>query len=299
MDYRCAELQYAPEFWSQKVSAKTLKWMQEIIGTDSEKIVIESHTDFWAEWGELLVERLGAKHICFLLDERLELYGAKEFLYYKYLRSEVAGIHKSSVPRLFRNYKKLKEKEGPVLAASPYIILSEVSNEKIDSLTRMDWNIAYIGRNKQYASNIVNGIIKFASAHGEKEIQFLILGDIGDIMEGYPDNLHIKRLGFITPIPRSFFSYVDVVIAGAGCANIARMAGALTIVADAGTCLSNGLLGYTTDDTLFGGGLQESFDCSTGKCFGKRDMERHALQTEADQIRDRGEPISYGAFQIY
>lgn len=259
-DNRRRELCFAPEFWSKRVINRTIEWMEGVIGKDNEKIIIESNEDFYAEWGEILAEKLNAKHICFLLGEQLELRGAKEFLYFKYLRGELAGIHKSSIPRLFHNYKELGTVDFPVLKAVHYTTVQDVRNDKIDHLTKRDWNIAYIGRNKQYVNNIVDGIMKFAFAHSEKQIQFLILGDVGNINNKIPDNLHIVQLGFITPIPKKFFECVDAAIAGAGCARIAQAAGVLTIVADAGTCMSSGLLGYTTFDILFGGDASESFD---------------------------------------
>lgn len=256
---RCKELHRAPEFWPKRVIARTIDWMVEIIGSYNEKIIIESNEVGYAEWGEILAERLNAKHICFLLSEQLEQYGAKEFLYFKYLRGELAGIHKGSILQLFHKYKIV---DFPVLKAAHYTTVQDVQNDKIDHLTKRDWNIAYIGRDKQYVNNIVGGIIKFAYAHSEKQIQFLVLGDVGDINSKIPNNLHILQLGFMTPIPKKFFEFVDVAIAGAGCANIARAAGVLTIVANARTCMSSGLLGYTTFDTLFDGDVQESFDAA-------------------------------------
>lgn len=261
-DNRCRELCYAPEFWSKRTIDRTIEWMKGIIGKDNEKIIIESNDGVFAEWGEILAEQLNAKHICFILNEHPELRGAgaKEFLYFKYLRGELAGIHKSIIPRLFHKYKELGAADSPVLKAAHYITVQDVKDDKIEHLTKQDWNIAYIGRKKQYVNNVVEGIMKFAFAHSEKHIQFLVLGDVGDINGKIPNNLHIVQLGFITPIPKKFFEFVDVAIAGAGCASIARAAGVLTLVADAETCMSSGLLGYTTFDTLFGSNVSESFD---------------------------------------
>lgn len=290
-DNRCRELGFSPEFWSKKVVGKTIGWMVDIIGKDNGRIIIESHTDYFAEWGEILAEKLNAKHICFLLDERLELYGAKEFLFFKYLRGELAGIHKSSISRLFRDYKEINAIDFPVLSAAHYNTLQDLKNDRIDNLTKRDWNIAYIGRKKQYVANVVAGVMKFAMQHSEKQILFLIMGDIGDIGAIIPDNVSIENLGFMTPIPQSFFQHVDVVIAGAGCASISQSAGALTIVADASTCMSGGLLGYTTMDTLFNSGTAESFDVALENALVKkiwRDMPYNPRsvrsESEIDQL---------------
>jgi hypothetical protein len=50
------------------------------------------------------------------------------------------------------------------------------------------------------------------------------------------------------------------VIAGAGCAKIAALEGAITIVADASSFRSCGILGYTTDNTLFSEGEEYNYD---------------------------------------
>lgn len=267
---RRVEFKYSPDLWASKRVAGIVAWMKSVVGKDSEEIIIESSEDHLAVWGEILAKELGAKHFCFLLGECLELYRAKEFLYFKYQRGELAGIHKSSIPRLFNNYREVDEEKCPVLAAANYGVVQDVKNSKIDSLKKMDWDIAYIGRYKQYVDNIVAGVMKFAMRHSEKHIHFLVLGDIKNIMIKIPENVDVEELGFMTPIPQSFFQHVDVVIAGAGCASLSRKAGALTIVADAETCMSGGLLGYTTMDTLFNSGASESFDVALENALVKK-----------------------------
>lgn len=269
-DMRRLELRYYPDFWSKKRVDKTIAWMKSVVGKDDENIIIESSEAHLAVWGEMLAKELGAKHFCFLLAEQTELYREKDFLYFKYQRGELAGIHKNSIVRLFNNYKEIDEDKCPVLVAAHYSTVQEVENSKIDNLKKMDWDIAYIGRAKQYVDNVVTGVMKFALQHSEKKIHFLILGDVKDIIIKIPKNVYVEKLGFMTPIPQSFFQHVDVVIAGAGCARLSQNAGALTIVADAATCMSSGLLGYTTMDTLFGGGVEESFDVALENALVKK-----------------------------
>lgn len=244
---------YSPEFWSKRKVKDTLKWMIDCIKpSNTDEIILESHTDVWAEWGELLAEKINAKHICFLLDEQLEKYGAKEFLYYKYLRKEVAGIHKASMQKLFSGYKSVPESDEFVLRPRSGGSIADIYVEKIDKLEKKDFNIAYIGRNKQYCDNIVKGVFDFANSHKDKTIQFIILGDIVNLdLLKTSDNIKVVELGFMNPIPKYFFSKLDVAIAGAGCARIAANEGVPTILADAAQCLSSGVLGYTVFDALF------------------------------------------------
>ena len=247
--YQAPELVYTPEMFSLKRINKILNKMESFIKNPSQ-VIIESSTDYWGEWGELFAKRLNAKHFCFLLDERLELYKAKEFLYYKYLRNEVAGIHISSMKRLFAGYRNVDEDSRFVLTAANYGSVSDIKNHKIDKIKICDYNISYFGRNKQYCQNIWKGVIQFAKNNPLKKINFIILGEITK-EKGLPKNLKVTFLGFINPVPKAFFSKVDVIIAGAGCAWIAAKEGVPVIVADADSCLANGLLGYTTKSTLF------------------------------------------------
>lgn len=250
-EYSCLMLNTPPEFCGEYLTKQTLNWMQSVIG-EHKKVVIESHTDFFAEWGELLAARIRAKHICFLLDEQLDKYPNKEFLYYKYLRNEVAGIHKTSMKRLFDGYKEVEESTRYVLRAAHENNVRDILVESVNNLVNEKYNIAYIGRYKQYCNNIKQGITKFAYKHPDDSIQLVILGDIGDTqLFSNVENIKVTQLGFMNPIPMSFFNHIDVVIAGAGCARIAAEQGVYTIVADAHTCMASGVLGYTTEETLF------------------------------------------------
>lgn len=257
----CFELFYRPEYLFKPLVSHTLKWMSDIIAPDGDDVIIESPTDHFAEWGELLAERLHARHLCFLLDEQLEKSVAKEFLYYKYLKKEVAGIHKTSMKRLFQGYKDVPVSDDYVLRAANNGSVADVENEQISKIQRGDYNIGYVGRDKQYCENIVDGVRRFALNNLDKKINFIVLGKINSVSNlNHIENISVVELGFMHPIPKSFFSCVDTIIAGAGCASISAREGVPTIVADAAECMSSGILGYTVDTTLFSNGNFHTFD---------------------------------------
>ncbi len=248
----CSVLKYQPEFYPKKYVNKTLNWMESFINNGYENIIIESHTYVVAEWGELFARQINAKHICFLLDERLEEYKAKEFLYFKYLRNEVAGIHITSMKRLFKGIAEVAEDERYVLSAANSGVVQDIEYDIVKQIPRYDWNIAYVGRDKPYVSSILDGICKFASEYQDKKILLIILGEakcIDNIIK--PSNVEVYKIDFLIPISRGFFSHVDVIIAGSGCAYLSAMEKVPTIVADPKTYLSNGVLGYDVFDTLF------------------------------------------------
>ena len=245
-------LNKSPEFWRKKKMKAVLEQLQSKCSGEYSEIIIESHTDYFAEWGELLAEKLNAKNICYLLDEQLELYGAKEFLYFKYRRNEVAGITDSSVERLFTGYAPLIKENNHKLSASHSSQAEEYYWDAIEKIQRCDWNIGYVGRSKQYVDNITKNIAMFADKYPDKTINVVILGEILDlrILED-KKNVICTKLGFKFPIPKSFFRKLDVAIAGAGSATLCCREHVPTIVADAGTTNAAGILGYTVSSSIF------------------------------------------------
>lgn len=64
-------------------------------------------------------------------------------------------------------------------------------------------------------------------------------------------NLKVTELGFLHPIPQSLFNKIDVVIAGSGSARHSAEAGAIVLIADPETNMSDGILGYETMSLLY------------------------------------------------
>lgn len=251
-NFRCTALYYRPIYLNTFYVQKTLNWMKRIINPDGDSIIVESPIDVFSEWGELLAEKIQARHLCFLLDELLEKSLDKDFFYYKYHCHELACIAPSSVTRLFSGYKDVPNDKNIVLVAANYGSVSDVSSDISDKIEKHDWNISYIGREKSYCKAIIDNIARFARKHKEKKIGFYILGDIGDVSKlDLIDNVSTVHLGFYHPIPRDFFQYIDVVIAGAGCAILSAQEMVPTIVAEPSSCKSAGVLGYTVFDSLF------------------------------------------------
>jgi hypothetical protein len=232
-----------------------------------EKIIVESHADIFALWGEVLAERIGAKHLCFICNERFreatQLYEKYiDFFDFKHKRKELActsGNRSSGdlVVKLFDGYKQIPPEERYVLVPASAEPVQDVHNDTVESIQKREWNICYLGRTeKLYVPSIIDGICRFAQKYKNKDIQFIIAGNADGIENLLKDrlshlnNVLIVRLGDLVPIPRELFGKLDVIIAGAGCAFCAVREGVPTIVADAGNYRANGLLGYETMDTL-------------------------------------------------
>lgn len=221
--------------------------------------IIESHNDKAAPWGELIAERLNAKHIVVLLDEiefgkGIYYKDYQHFYGYKFRRKEMSGIRNTKL--ILEGYINVEDKdcvrffidENPV---------RDIKDIRVDHIQSADWTICYIGRtNKSYVPTIIKEVAEFAYEHKEKLVQFVIVGDCFPIKPfinsiSKIDNLIITMLGELIPIPRELYSKVDVVIAGSGSARYSAAEGVPTIAADSQTNKAIGYLGYNTQSSIW------------------------------------------------
>lgn len=254
----------APPFIFPKfMVSNTINKIARIIGkvNANDEIIIESHADVYSQWAEILAAKVQGKHFFYTLNEKYRgdrCYEKKmDFYLFKFQRKEILGVL-STFNRLFEGYLVVNQTD---IAGDMWIDESPVQDvycECVEKINKKDYNICYIGRGtKSYVPNILLDVSKFSLLHRDKQIQLLTVGDmdsqrnlIKKIKLENP-NLNIVELGFLHPIPKSIYSKVDVVIAGAGCARHSCEEGAMTIVADTETCKSNGLLGYDTMDAVY------------------------------------------------
>lgn len=226
-------------------------------------IYIESQSEVTALWGELLAERLMARHICFNCNELFR--GPKkyyeeniEYLKFKYDRRELLGLHTDTLKKIFDGYMDIPCSTEFLFDAVEPGPIQDIQSEFVERLQNCDWRIAYIGRaEKTYVANIIKGVSAFAKKFPAKKIRFVMVGNadarkslIQETM-GNLSNLETELPGDMVPIPRSLYSKVDVVIAGAVCAEISAREGVPTIVADCENFQACGVLGYTTMNSMY------------------------------------------------
>ncbi len=268
-DYRdgaISILGYQPKQYTKKIQKKTINKMKKILGDkleDVSEIMIESQADTLALWGELLAEELNGKHVCFICNEKFrgsdkcyEKY--LDFFDFKHKRKELAGIHEDSLVKLFDGYKEVETEKRYVFRAAIESPVQDIRNNIVQQIKKHKWNIGYIGRiGKPYVDNIIQGVYEFAIKYKDEDIQFIIVGDIGNrrnVIENKFDtikNVKICFTGDLVPIPREIYDKLDVVIAGSGCAICSAYENVPVIIPDAGNYKANGILGYTTFDTLY------------------------------------------------
>lgn len=223
-----------------------------------DEIIIETHTGAMSLWGELIAERIKAKHIINLIDENYNEVTYKEkkdFYIYKFQRGELFG-GQYSLEHVFEDKYEYDKNQSKffLLNESP---VDEINDERFNAIEKSDYTICYIGRaNKIYVPNIIRSIKVFADNNLNKKLNFIMIGNAdcqSDLIKellAQQQNVQLYLMGDVFPIPRKLFRIVDVVIAGSGSARSSAQENVYTIVADPVNGLSNGLLGYDTQHTL-------------------------------------------------
>ena len=239
---------------------------------EKDSIIIESHYDVAAFWGEILAEKLGCKHYIFCCNEyyrnkngyRTFYKQNLDFFYFKFCRNELIA-YQGSVKRLFNGYKGIYE---PRIKYPELIVeqdpVQNVPFDNLDLLPRSEWNICIISRmDKPFVQEAIEGIKKFSEIHSQLSINLIFIGD-EDPIQVYlhelfndADNVNIVCWGVLVPIPRVIFNKIDVVIAAAQTARLISYEDVYVITANVMSKMTPGVLGYDTQDSWYGGGLTD------------------------------------------
>ncbi len=259
------ELGTQPSEWTMRIREKVLNRIISDIHFqegNEDSILIESQDEIFSFWGELLAERIHAKNMCFICNERFRepnrhYADHMEFFDFKHRRRELACICQTAIVNLFEGYKEVPPEEQYAFKAANMGPVQDVENQAVSDLKKKDWNICYLGRaEKPYVPFIIEGISKFSQKYADHSIQVIFVGNADSRREIIENKLTVLKnvtvsfMGDMVPIPRSLFEKIDVMVAGSGCAMCSAQEGVPTIVADAENYRANGILGYTTFDNI-------------------------------------------------
>lgn len=226
-----------------------------------EKIVIESDIGQTSIWGEKVAETLGAKHVIFSLPD---LYGRYhnwyyEFLWFKYTRNELAGIHPRSMKELFKPYKHLSDDTRHALKFSNNCTFEECENDILDCFEKKDICLCSISRlEKGYIFPMLDAIVSVAIKHKDRVFQIILVGDtkqkkLKDEIVGYGNkvtNVRIIMLGNLSPVPKKLLELTDYFIGTAGAVMASAVNGKISICVTTDKGLPVGIVGLDTVDTL-------------------------------------------------
>jgi hypothetical protein len=260
------ELLFPQYYYSAKCQKKTIKKLAEIINDDTyEEIVIESSIIHCATWAETVANKIGAKHLIFLLQEQNNVTNKKlqDFFVFKYSRRELAGITANSLKEMFREFHSLDGRESYSLTAHCNNVEADVPCELLAQIDRnkYDYIIGALSRlNKPFVPHAVSDICAYATSHPDK--RYLLLW-IGDAPAGSPELTTVRRMvcdspnielvitGYLLPVPFKLLEFCDVFISSSGSSRPCMRSGVPTITYDGNDYRPIGILGRTTNHSLF------------------------------------------------
>ena len=259
------ELRFEPAMYSKGLIRRVVNRIKEIIG-NADEAVIESLNSICSTWGEIIAKEINAKHISFLLDEKISI----DKIYYDYFlfklkRRELAFIKENSAVAFFN---EIAIKNPPdyhyILNAVCNNVVEDIIDNRFDEINyNVDYVLCSLGRlTKRYIKNAIDGISLFIEKNPNKKVTCVFIGD--EIEDAKPSvkeyisekigrfkNVSLYTLGSVYPIPKSFLSHISVGIASAGSANVLYRNNVPTISMDSNDGEAIGVMGYTTVNSLF------------------------------------------------
>lgn len=299
-DYRSGKIPclfFLPNMLSDKRVSNALEAMKRRIEYSPEDtIYIESHYDLPAFWAELFAQEVNGTHVCLCCNEtfrgRRKYYERHiDFFKFKYDRNELAGISNISMKKLFdgKSYD-IPESESRVFVAAGDDRVQDVENVVVDRIKRLDVNVCFIGRAKKGSLQPTTESIKrFCEQYPNLSCQYIVVSDVDEEDRKWislalekNENVVVTFTGALSPIPRSLFNKVDIVVASAGCAELSADEGVPTIVVDVENYMSNGLLGYDTKDSLYRekDGLCEPIEKTIEACLVQKKYKNKTFKLE-------------------
>lgn len=263
-DYYWKRLSYNCYEFSQKQVDSTINDIISRIGISKEtQIIVESTCMEEATWAEYLSKQIGAKHLFFSLQESNSATnkGMQDFLLFKHGRKEIAGISPKSLVALFESFHpidfnaayQLRAYSNNVEADVDSPIIAEIDKSKYDAivgcLSRLDKDFVLAG---------IDGLIRYCNNHKSKQVLLLLLGGaplsiINAILKRLNDipNIDVKITGYIYPVPTKLLNLCDVFFSSSGSARVCLRSGAPTVAFDANDLKPIGIIGRTTNNSVF------------------------------------------------
>ena len=251
------ELGLCPFYFSKKQQDKLLNKIIEILQiTTEDNVSIESTEISMCEWGELLANKINAKHVCIILQEQHPYRRYfQNFLFFKYNRNELYGINEKSISLMMPEYKQIFEQR--YINAQCIDVVEDVEYEFLHKIPKTDYNIGSIGRlEKNFVLYGAKQVALFASLNSDKNFNLILIGDGPEecktaIYQSFKNvkNVNIFITGYIYPIPEQLIKKVDCFYSSSGSARITGNLNIPTIsMSSDGDPI--GILYYTTSQTL-------------------------------------------------
>ena len=262
---------FIPEFgfdyylFSKKKREKIINQIiNKLIKENYDEIIIESSCFSECTWGEVLAKMIGARHLCFVLQEfnPVDSFTIRNFLIFKHKRHELAGIAPQSLLQLFSSFYPITQQQSYYLLAHCRNVVADIKSDILEGFDRgkYDYVIGCLSRlDKPFIIPALVDFVKYAKHYADKRFLLLMIGGAPD-GTGFKKNItnlirSVKNVdliitGFIYPIPISLLEYCDAFFSSAGSAGVCMRSGVPTISYDGYDFKPIGIMGKTTGSTL-------------------------------------------------
>ena len=258
-NYRIIELGLTPFYYTKKQRHRIIEQIIKYcdIGRNDE-VLIESTEISMCEWGEMVAEQIGAKHVCIILQENHN-YPAyfQEYLFYKYNRSELYGITKNSISMMLKDYDSALL-DGRYIVAECNNVVDDVPCALLEHIPKADYTIGSIGRlEKNFVIDGLKQVILLANKHQGCSFNIILIGSgsderINEIKKMFEQVTNVTLLitGYMYPIPVKLLERIDCFFSSAGSVHVTSKLGKPTIsMAADGDPI--GIMNYTTINSLY------------------------------------------------
>lgn len=236
-------LGYMPSEFSRKQREKIMTQLLSFVPNGQDEIIIETGNDYTAYWGELLAERIHAKHIVIFLDENNPFItkDVMGFYKFKYDRNELACISLQVMQNQFKGLLDLSIEECRALPCDCTNSIEDYEHPLVNEIVKSKYNIGYIGRlEKPFMQEILNGFVAFCKAYPDDSISITFFGGaynvatikrIEELFQPF-SNVTMLISGYLYPLPLQALQKMDVFVSGAGSTYVAAKSGTYSVNID-------------------------------------------------------------------
>lgn len=238
-----------------------------VLDANYEKIIIESTCIPECTWAEVLAERCNACHLAYLLQEHNMVTAdtERQFVKFKFNRHELASITDQSAYDMFVRFSPITMQQSVEcqLSACCSNVEEDIHSEWIDRIKSIkhDYFIGCLSRlDKPFIIPAIKDFVSFAEIHPDKQMLLVMMG-------GAPDGSNIEKTirgllasvanvnllitGYMFPISTRLLSLFDAFFSSAGSSWVCMRSGIPTISYDGNDFKPIGILGRTTQHSLF------------------------------------------------
>lgn len=260
------ELNFPTYFYSKSVRDRIIK---KLISSakikENDEVIVESTGISNSTWAELLSSKIGAKHLFFLLQEKNKVVnkGLQKYMKFKLERREIAGITKNTLFDMFYPFFCIEESSSYRLSAKCTNVVEDVDSPLANEVDekKYDYIVGLISRlDKPFVQSAVADFCSFTTKHPNKSFLFLIIGDapsntgvtqdLKNQIKQY-DNIDLIVTGYLFPIPLCLIRKCGACLASAGSSRVGERSGVPTISYDGNDLKPIGIMGKTTNSSLF------------------------------------------------